>query len=162
MKVEVKISGLDGVLKTLSLLPPEIVSKNGGPVKAALGKGARFLRDKEREALQRAIALHGDESTGLLVENLVASRGKAPIGSRGERYLVRFKRKVYPNRAGKPVTTYQTANLLEYGSSHQPATPFIRPTVITYGEATINVIVETLNKRIAAVVRKLAMQNKGR
>lgn len=162
MKVEMKITGLDGVLKTLSLLPAEIVSKNGGPVKSALAKGARFLRDREREALKRSIELNGDVSSGLLVGSVIASRGKAPTTGKGERYLVRIKRKTYPDRTGKPVTTHKTAHLLEYGSSHQVATPFIRPTVVAHGEQTINVIVVTLNKRIEAIIRKLAMQNKGR
>ena len=46
MKVDVKLTGVAGVLKTLSSLPAEVVSKRGGPVKAALAKGARFLRDR--------------------------------------------------------------------------------------------------------------------
>lgn len=57
MKVEMKISGVDGVLNTLRSLPSEIVSKRGGPVKLALAKGARFLRDKEKAALRSAIAV---------------------------------------------------------------------------------------------------------
>lgn len=162
MKVEVKLSGMDGVLATLNALPAEIVSKNGGPVKAALGKGARFLRDREKEALAAAIAKDGDQSTGLLMENVIASRGKPPASGKGERYLVRIRRKTYEREAGKPVTTLKTAHLLEYGSSTQPATPFIRPTVIAHGSQTIEVITVTLNKRIQAVVRKLASQNKGR
>ena len=77
MKVDVKLTGVDGVLKTLSSLPAEVVSKRGGPVKAALAKGARFLRDRERDNL-RAVLEPGDESTGLLEQNIIASRGKPP------------------------------------------------------------------------------------
>ena len=72
MKVDVKLTGVDGVLKTLSSLPAEVVSKRGGPVKAALAKGARFLRDRERDNL-RAVLEPGDESTGLLEQNIIAS-----------------------------------------------------------------------------------------
>jgi hypothetical protein len=54
------------------------------------------------------------------------------------------------------------ANLLEYGSSHQPATPWLRPAVTEHGEKVINIVVDDLIKRLDATVRKLAAQNKGR
>lgn len=156
MKVEVKLSGLDNVLETLQSLPEDVVSKRGGPVKAALAKGARFLRDKTKEKLRAAIALNGDESTGLLLENVIASRGKAPSNGKGERYLVRVKRKSYPKKGGETVTTHKTASLLEYGSEHQPATPWLRPAVIQHGQQTINVISDELKRRVDSLVKKRA------
>ncbi|MFB3129367.1 MAG: hypothetical protein ACE1Y7_06660, partial [Lysobacteraceae bacterium] len=90
MKVEFNITGIPGIIRTLSSLPAEVVSKKGGPVKLALAKGARFLRDKERQNLQ-AVLEPGDESTGLLAQNIIATRGKAPSDGNGERYLVRIK-----------------------------------------------------------------------
>lgn len=78
MKVEVKLSGVDGVLDLLKSLPPEVVSKRGGPVKLALAKGARLIRDAARQNLRAAIAENGDESTGLLLQNVISSRGKPP------------------------------------------------------------------------------------
>lgn len=161
--MEVKLQGLDGVLATLRSLPPEIVSKRGGPVKLALAKGARILRDEARQNLRAAIAQGGDEqSTGLLEQNVVATRGKAPHGGGGERYLVRVRRKTYPDRTGKPVTTHKTAHLLEYGSLHQPATPWLRPAVLAKGEEVISVVTADLLRRIDLVVKKLAAQNNGR
>jgi hypothetical protein len=156
-----KIQGIDGVLDLLRSLPPEVVSKRGGPVKSALAKGARFLRDKERQNLQ-AVLEPGEESTGLLAENIIASRGKAPIGGKGERYLVRIKRKMYPGRKGEQVSTLKSAQLKEYGSVKQPARSFIRRTVIAEGSQTINVVVTELVARVDRVVKKLAQQNKGR
>lgn len=161
MKVEIKLSGADGVLKTLQSLPEEVVSKRGGPVKLALAKGARFLRDKAKENLRAAIALNGDVSTGLLEKNVIASRGKPPTGGKGERYLVRVKRKTYPSKGGKPVTTRATASYLEYGTEAQPATPWLRPAVVQNGEQTINLVIADLTKRIDQTVTKLAAQNKG-
>lgn len=154
MKVDVKLTGVDGVLKTLSSLPAEVVSKRGGPVKAALAKGARFLRDRERDNL-RAVLEPGDESTGLLEQNIIASRGKAPIGSKGERYLVRIKRKTYPGRTGKPVTTLKSAQIKEYGSEKQPARSFIRKTVIDGGQRTIGIVTDDLAKRVEKVAAKM-------
>lgn len=163
MKVEMHLTGIDGVLATLRSLPADVVSKKGGPVKLSLAKGARYLRDAEKANLRQAIAIGGqDDSTGLLEQNIIASRGKEPSGGNGERYLVRVKRKTYPGRQGKPVTTLQTANLLEYGSVHQPATPFIRPTVLAEGEKTIGIVTQDLVRRLDRIVKKLAAQNKGR
>jgi HK97 gp10 family phage protein len=158
MKMEMHLSGLDGVLKTLKSLPPEVVSKRGGPVKLALAKGARLLRDEVKKNL-RAVAL-GDESTGLLEKNIIASRGKQPTGGNGERYIVRVKRRNYPDRTGKPVTTLKTANILEYGSEKQVARPFIRPAAISKASQTINVVTTDLKKRLDKVVKDLARKNK--
>lgn len=162
MKVEVKLSGADGIISLLKSLPAEVVSKRGGPVKLALAKGARLLRDEARKNAQAAIAQGGDESTGLLVPNIISSRGKAPTSGKGERYLVRVKRKTYPNRKGETVTTHKTAHLLEYGSSKQPATPWLRPAVQQKGAQVIDVIVTDLRSRLDKIVAKLAAQNRGR
>ena len=56
MKVEVKLPGLEGVLDTLKSLPPELVSKRGGPVLAALKKGAKVIQLQEKANLRAAIA----------------------------------------------------------------------------------------------------------
>lgn len=160
MKVEVNIRGIDGVLATLQSLPAEVVSKRGGPVKLALAKGARFLRDREREAL-RSVIEEGDQSTGLLEENIIASRGKAPAGGNGERYLVRIKRKMYPGRKGEQVSTLKSAQLKEYGSAHQPARSFIRRTVQTHAARTITIVVDDLKSRLDKVVKRLAATGKG-
>lgn len=158
MKVEMTLTGVDHIIDLLRSLPAEVVSKRGGPVKLALAKGARLIRDEAKRNLQQAIAENGDESTGLLLDNVVASRGKAIHGSKGERYLVRVRRKSYPDRTGKPVTTHKTANLLEYGSSSQPATPWLRPAVQAKGGEAINVITSDLVSRLDRVVKKLAKQ----
>ncbi len=152
---------MEGVLDTLHSLPAEVVSKRGGPVKLALAKGARLIRDQAKANLRAQIAKNpNDVSTGLLEQNVIASRGKPPFGSKGERYLVRVRRKGYPGRRG--VSTRKTGSLLEWGSSHQPTKPWLRPAVQQKGEAAINVITEDLKRRIEATVRKLAAQNRGK
>lgn len=160
MKVEMKLTGVDGVLKTLQSLPPEIVSKRGGPVKLALAKGARIMRDQAQTNLRAAIAINGEVSTGLLEMNVIASRGKAPFGGRGERYIVRVRRRTYPDRKGRPVTTLKTAHLLEYGSSTQPATPWLRPAVQQRGAEVINVVTADLKRRVDLIVRQLEQANR--
>lgn len=163
LRTELKVTGLDGVIATLRSLPSEVVSKRGGPVKLSLAKGARFLRDKEKLALQAQIKAGDDsESTGLLLENIIASRGKAPTSGKGERYLVRIKRKMYPGRKGEQVSTLKTAQLKEYGSEKQAAAPFIRNTAAAFAQQTVNLITSDLSRRIDVLVKKLGAQNKGR
>jgi HK97 gp10 family phage protein len=165
MKVDMKLEGLNGVLETLKSLPPEIVSKRGGPVKAALRKAARVIHKEAQTNLDRVTSNTTDSgeklSTGLLKKNLIVSRGKPPYGSKGERYLVRVRRKSYP-RKGKTTTTLATANLLEYGSSQQNAEPWLRPAFAAKAQEAINTAQTELLKQIDKVVKKLANQNKGK
>jgi hypothetical protein len=163
MKVEMQIHGIDGVLKTLQSLPAEVVSKRGGPVKLSLAKGARFLRDRYKEKLHAAIqGGKTTRSTGELEKHVISSRGKEPSGGKGERYLVRIKRRDYVNADGVRTNPLMVANLLEYGSSHQPATPFARPTALEHGEEAIRIVTADLVKRLDKAVAKLAAQNRGR
>ncbi|WP_064746807.1 hypothetical protein [Lysobacter antibioticus] len=159
MKVEVKITGIDGVLRTLSSLPAEIVSKRGGPVKLSLAKGARALRDVARQNLRQSIAQDGQRSTGMTEKAVIASRGKAPSAGQGERYLVRVKKGTFVNALGFPTSTLMTANLLEYGSAHQPPTPWLRPAVQTAGGRVIDVITQDLIRRIEKTVAQQAAKN---
>lgn len=156
----VKLQGADEVLNMLRQLPAEVVSKRGGPVRAALRKGAKVIQVQEIANLNAATA-GGDTSTGLLAKNVVVTRGKPPTDGKGERYLVRIKRVGYPDRStgkGKKatgVTTLKSAQLLEYGSSHQPAEPFIRPAfkskaveAITTATASLVAAVDRIAKRL--------------
>lgn len=162
MKVELQIHGIDGVLSTLEALPAEVVSKRGGPVKLALAKGARLLRDQAKDNFRRSAAIGGVDSTDTTVNNIIASRGKAPVGTKGERQLVRVKRKAFVNAHGSKTTTRKAAQLMEYGSSTQPAYPWLRPAVRRRGTQIIDVITEDLLKRLDQITKRLAAQNGGR
>lgn len=164
-RVEVKMTGLEGVLYTLRSLPPEIVSKRGGPVRAALRKGAVVIFKEAQKNLQSVTNNATEEgkkvSTGLLLKNLVVTRGKEPIGTKGERYLVRVRRKVY-QRNGKPVSTLKTGQILEYGSVKQTAEPWLRPAFAATAPKAIQTVETELLKSIDRIVKKLAQQNKGK
>lgn len=166
MKVEVQLRGIEGVLDTLKRLPPEVVSKRGGPVLNALRAGARVIQKAEKINLQAVTsnqtASGQRESTGLLLKNIIVSRGKAPASGKGERVLVRIKRKTYARVGSKPVTTIKVAQLLEYGSSQQPAEPWIRPAFQAKAAQAIEVTRKSLILGIDKIVRKLAFQNRGK
>lgn len=162
MKVELQIHGIDGVLSTLEALPAEVVRKRGGPVKLALAKGARLLRDQAKDNFRRSVAQGGADSTETTVESIVASRGKAPVGTKGERQVVRVKRRSYINAKGAKTTTLRAAQLMEYGSATQPARPWLRPAVQRRGSQIIDVVSEDLLKRLDQITKRLAAQNGGR
>lgn len=178
VKVELKLTGLDGVLETLKSLPPEIVSKRGGPIKQALRKGATVIAKQEKALLIGTLGQKDgsqDEVTHLLEKSIIVSRGKPPAGGNGERYLVRIKRQVYGARdakgkltkrrgsnKAKAVTTLQTAQLKEYGSSHQTAEPFIRPAFLSKAEEAIRTVETETVKAVDRIAQKLLNQNKGK
>ena len=157
----VTIKGLEGVLDTLKKLPPEIVSKRGGPVKSALRKAALVIRNEAQANVQKIIDtpnLDGErsKSIGLLKQNIIASRNPRP-NFRGEGYLVRVKRKVYPDSRGRRVTTSKVGTILEVGSERQTAKPWMRPAMVKAPQA-VDVFVVEIRKRIAAIKRKLGLK----
>lgn len=157
-----RIEGLRGVLDTLKALPPEIVSKAGGPVKLALKKAAEVLRDEARANVRRIVSEPNagglDESTGLLEQNIVATRGKPPQGKNGERYLVRVRRKRYTDKTGKPVVTPQVGRLLEYGTERRRPLPWLRPAFDAKKNEVVATFVREMTQRTEKIIAKLARQ----
>lgn len=164
-RVDVKLEGIDGLLALLQSLPAEMVSKRGGPVAAGLRKGARVIRAQEIDTLQRLIG-ESDESTGLLLKSIIVSRGKAPFGSKGERYLVRVKNRTYPgtgkSSGTRPVTTQQVAFLFEYGTEKQPPRSFIVSAFKARAREAMDVAIKETIRATERVVKRLARQNRTR
>jgi len=157
----IQLTGLDGVYDMLRSLPAEVVSKRGGPVKTALRKGAVVIRKAEIANLRVVTSNQTKEesiSTGLLAKNVIVSRGKPPTDGNGERYLVRVRRKTYARVSGKAVTTLKTAQLLEYGSSKQPAEPWIRPAFQSKAAEAIRTVETELVAAIDKIATKLMKQ----
>lgn len=137
MAVEtVRLEGLKGVLDTLRQLPPELVSKRGGPIRSALRKAAKVIQLQAQENVQRIIDAPNvsglaTESIGLLKRSIVVSRGKEPPGGKGETQLVKIRRnQKYPaefqDKEGK-ITAAKVGRLLEQGTERRGAMPWIRP-----------------------------------
>lgn len=164
--MEVRLENLEGVIDALRKLPAEVVSRRGGPVRSALRKGAVVIHKQELANLRLVIARASSASeadrdkrtsTGLLAENLVITRGKPPSDGKGERFLVRVRRKVYP-RKGKSTTTLASAQLLEWGSSQQPAEPWIRPAFEGRAREAIQVVSDELLAAIERIGKRLLKQ----
>ena len=185
MKVVTKMEGLEGVLATLKSLPPELVSKGGGPVRRAVGRAATLLRNEARKNFQNSTSTPGktgkNYATGFTLSRIAAIRGKRmPGGMKGEVYFVFVKRDNHPakkiverarldkrSKSGrmtkdKYIKARDIAYYMEYGSAKQEAKPWLRPALETKKFESMNVMRDYLLKDLDRIVKKLARQNKGR
>lgn len=159
-----QVQGLDGVLDRLKALPEAVGAKGGGPVRAALAKGARVFRN---QAISNA-----PRDTGLLQESIVARRDSRPgaVGAT-EAYFIGVKRKSrrYSNtkrnrgkgRVGKTYFVDGTAFYwlwVEFGSEKMAARPFLRPAFEQRKEDALNVIVNEMQAGLARAERKLGIR----
>ena len=104
MAVErVDVHGLSDLLNAMEALPREMVSKNGGPLRAALAAAARMIRDDAKKRVP--------VDSGTLQKNIVAARVKRPeqvgatesyiVGVRKMRWSFRRKAKAQRTASGK-------------------------------------------------------------
>lgn len=172
-RVDVEISGIDGVLDMLKNLPADVVSKRGGPVKKALRKAAVIIQ-KEAQNNIRKIVLEPNKdgkpskSTGSLEKAVTVGRGKYLGGTLGERYMVWLPRekKKYANtrenvrkrRVGKTYTVESPqfyGRFLEYGTSKMQKKPWLRPALMSKGDAAIAVARESLLAELEKITQKM-------
>lgn len=151
------LHGLDDVLAKLKALPPEIVSKRGGPVAAALRKGGNVIQ-KEAKANIRKVTqdteASGYASTGTLEKAVVVRRDPNPKrAGANERYRVLISRKKYEGRDTKAVAT---GRYLEFGTEHQKAEPWMTPAFMSSKERALTTIVDELNKGIDRAIKKVS------
>lgn len=150
------LHGLDEVLAKLKSLPPEIVSKRGGPVKSALRKGGLVVQ-KAAQANIRAIVQKPEEdagyvSTGLLENAVVVRRDPNPQRSEAnERYRVLLARRTYPDGT----KTVATGRYLEFGTEKRAPTPWMTPAYFGTRQQALDTVVTELTKSIRRIVRKM-------
>lgn len=163
----VRVEGLDGVLAALKKLPPEIVSRAGGPVKLSLKEAAELLRDEAKGNVRRIIDepnIDGElsDSTGLLLLSIQAKRSRVPRGKNGEAYVVGIKRgQKYPeSRQGQKggITAVQVGRLLEYGTENRAPKPWLRPAFDAKGGAALSLFVKRLRERTQKVIDKISRE----
>jgi HK97 gp10 family phage protein len=149
------LRGLDDVLRKLKSLPPEIVSKRGGPVKAALRKGAAVIAKEWVQQIGQVVDApdeSGYVSTGTLAKSVTVSRDPRPqLSGANERYRVHVRKRTYPDGT----KTVATARYLEFGTEKRPPTPTLTPAFFAARQRALSTVVDELNKRIAAIIRKL-------
>lgn len=150
----------------LKRLPPELVSKSGGPVKLALKKAAEVLRDAARANVQRIIDEPNEDgrptkSIGLLKKSVVAARGKLPPGLNGEQFSVRIrKNQKYPTSRGENLTAIQIGRQLEFGTEKRGPKPWLRPAFDAKKGQAVDTFVSEVNRRGQALIDKLGREAK--
>ena len=162
-----RVEGLAGVLDALKQLPPELVSKNGGPVRTALRKAAVLIQKQAQANVQAIIDAPNidgapSKSLGVLKANIIAQRIKPPAGQKGERFMVRVRKKAYPaERSGpkKGKTATGVGALLEQGTETRQAMPWMRPAFESKKAEAVAVFERELPAAIDRIVKKLAKQN---
>lgn len=156
----VQVSGLSELEKQLRALGEEYGPKAAiSPVRRALGKAGKIVQASAQAKVHR--------KTGTLAENIIVTTyKKAPEGQIGVQVMVRAKAKAYKSssraiRAGKIGLEYNFygplfyAGFLEFGTSHQPAYPFMRPAFEENKGALPGIIKDELAKAIEASVKRL-------
>lgn len=162
MQFKVEISGLDNVLATLNKLPKEVVSKRGGIVRQALFAGGRVLRKEASKNLLKATSSAGkmgiSYGTGLTAKNIVMRRKNMPNNEKGERALLTVAYKPHPGYdsrfRNKPIKFNDIAFMLEYGSSDQPAEPWLRPAFHAKKDEAMKKMQEDLAKKIDKLAKQ--------
>lgn len=166
MRLDVDLKGLDGVLETLKRLPPEVVSRRGGPVLFALRKGANVIRNQARTNLQASIDAPGKTgitiSTGFTVKNVVAKRRKIWGGGKGERMVITVNPKPHPighTIKDRPLRANDIAFMMEHGTSKQDALPWLRPAFEAKKEEALRTVETELVKKVNQIIKKLSAKN---
>lgn len=153
------IQGLAALNAQLKGLADEFGPKAAAsPVRAALRKGAQVM--------QRSAQAKVRVKTGTLKENIiVTSRGRPADGFIDMKVTVRAKAKRYAanarnRRSGRVGTEYQDegplfyGRFLEFGTSHQPRTPFMVP-AFEENKETVGVLIrDELAKAIEKTLAK--------
>lgn len=153
----VEVKGLDGVLRMLKALPPELVSKKGGVVLASLRKGANVIKKEWKEQVQRILdePNHGGadyKSTGTYQKAISTTRVRKPKKLGGDEAVrVRVKPLVYPD--GDPVGL--VAGVLEHGSETMSAKAPMRKAFDAKSDEALQAVVKGMNDGIAKVIKKL-------
>ena len=171
-KVSIDIRGLDSTIRALQRMPAEIVSKRGGPVRLALAKGARVIRDQARANI-RQITSGSTRSTGALAKAVVSTRGRIAAGQKGERQIVwlgKIKKQYVQNRrntaSGKAGKSYLVdspqfyGRFLEYGTAKMKARPWLRPAFDSKREQAVRVFEADLIARVEKIAQQLLDQGR--
>lgn len=163
--LKVEIRGLTGVLDALKSLPPEIVSKRGGPVRASLRAAGKPLLDEAKRNVQRIINTPNKDgrfvSTGLALSSLIIKRGRVR-GQNGEAVYVTVRRgQNYGDkmlkRKGRRTESLRANDvlyMLEHGTETRPPMPWSRPAFDAKKQAALDTFNAEMKKRTTAAIKK--------
>jgi HK97 gp10 family phage protein len=157
----VQVTGLKELEAQLLAIGQEYGPKAAvSPVRRALGKAGKVIQATAQATVHR--------KSGTLAENIIVTADrKPPEGQIGVKVTVRAKAKGYKStsrnvRNGRIGTEYNFygplfyGSFLEFGTSHQPAYPYMRPAFESNKGALPALIRDELAKAIEATVKRLS------
>lgn len=152
MTVEVNIEGLDEVQEKLKRLGNPRLMKNAA--RRSARKAMAIVRDSARA---NAKALDDPQTAEKIWKNIAIAAGKTQNPSEvvmrvGVRGGASFSNKNPPNTPGGDTRHWRW---LEFGSAHNPPTPFMRPALQNNIQAVTNSFAENFNKEIDKELAKL-------
>lgn len=152
MSVEFNIEGLDEVQEKLKRLGNPRLMKNAA--RRSARKAMAIVRDAARSG---AKAIDDPQTSEKIWKNIATAAGKTRnpnevvmrVGVRGG---ASFSNHNPPNTSGGDTRHWRW---LEFGSVHNPPTPFMRPALQNNIQAVTNSFAENLNKEIDKELAKL-------
>jgi len=152
MTVEVNIEGLDEVQERLKRLGNPRLMKNAA--RRSMRKAMAIVRDAARSG---AKGIDDPETAEKIWKNIAIAAGKTQNPSEvvmrvGVRGGASFSNKNPPNTPGGDTRHWRW---LEFGSAHNPPTPFMRPALQNNIQAVTNSFAENFNKEIDKELAKL-------
>lgn len=157
--VKVKVNGLGDLARALKALPPEIASKNGGPLKTALRAAAVVIQD---DAKSRAPV-----DSGVLRDAISVKRDPRPLDVT-ERYVVkptrsrRVQRIIKTKKGNIGSTSAWYWHFLEFGTKYITARPFMRPAFDSQKSNALQAFIGKLQTGIKRAAAKVARGKRGR
>lgn len=152
MSVEFNIEGLDEVQEKLKILANPRLMKNAA--RRSMRKAMAIVRDSARNA---AKGIDDPQTSEKIWKNIAIAAGKTRnpnevvmrVGVRGG---ASFSNPNPPNTPGGDTRHWRW---IEFGSVHNPPTPFMRPALQNNIQAVTNSFAENFNKEIDKELAKL-------
>lgn len=154
-----RLEGLDQTVAALRALPSQFASRNGGPMRRALFKATKPMRDN---AQARA-----PMDTGTLSMAIFMYRDRNPKASTGanERYIigVRSKRQRKASKVGRKLGRVGTNfghidawywHFKEFGTEKMEKRPFLRPAFESHKGVAVTIFARELGREVEGAVRK--------
>ncbi|MEO4185241.1 HK97-gp10 family putative phage morphogenesis protein [Acinetobacter pittii] len=143
--VDVKIEGLDEVLRKMNALTNKRQVRNAAM--RAARKAMNVVRDAAR---QNAQAIDDPETAAKIFKNIKVSAGRMKDKSQVLMRVGVDGGASFSNPTPKPTSGGDTRHFrwVEFGSSHQPATPFLRPALSQNIENVTSRFVTSFNDEI--------------
>ncbi|WP_258580147.1 HK97-gp10 family putative phage morphogenesis protein [Acinetobacter baumannii] len=143
--VDVKIEGLDEVLRKMGVLKDKRKIRNAAM--RAARKGMNVVRDAAR---QNAKAIDDPETSEKIWKNIKVSSGRMKDKSQVLMRVGVDGGASFSNPNPKPTSGGDTRHFrwVEFGSAHQPATPFLRPALSQNIENVTSRFVTSFNDEI--------------